>query len=181
MLAIVGKRIITNRNKTHQTKVSRMSKWKCVDNNRGKISLTIDKVYETIRESATHITITNDRGIQDYYRKERFYLVDEPVAASGIRKFKAIESYISFLTKDKVYYTDTVTSTTIAIVDDLGNLDYYYTTRFVEVFETQVSSSSIKATFVVDTGNEDINFFSSVRTGYCKCNVPRESCFYHRD
>ena len=110
-------------------------KVKCIDNEFLEHSLTIDKIYEVLKEKEHHYEILDNDNENNNYKKIRFVQVDENKCINT--RIKCINNYLAekYLSKDKIYTVLEEKGDYYVIYDDSKKVNNWNKYRFIPVEE----------------------------------------------
>jgi hypothetical protein len=158
-------------------------KVKCIDNsNLYKDRLTIDKIYEVEEEDPDHFKLIDDNGATRMPLKTRFQVVDsgEMIWVECIHDDAQPEEYTveQLVKKGQKYHATSVKIHGCHRFQINGVL--FNQTRFKVIPSEPVQT--LKTLPVSSDSEEDRMWktWMAPQAGCCPCNIPRETCRYHR-
>ena len=132
-------------------------KVKCIDNEFLEHSLTIDKIYEVIKEKEHHYEILDNDNENNNYKKIRFVQVDENKCINT--RIRCINNYLAekYLSKDKIYTVLEEKGDYYIIYDDSKKVNNWDKYRFVPVEESTIIGMAKEIAELVENKDKDYN------------------------
>lgn len=130
-------------------------KVKCIDNEFLEHSLTIDKIYEVIKEKEHHYEILDNDNENNNYKKIRFVQVDENKCIN--MRIRCINNYSTekYLSKDKIYTVLEEKGDYYIIYDDSKKTNKWGKHRFVPVEDNNIFNIALEIDNLVDNKDRD--------------------------
>lgn len=130
-------------------------KVKCIDNEFLEHSLTIDKIYEVIKEKEHHYEILDNDNENNNYKKIRFVQVDENKSIN--MRIRCINNYSTekYLSKDKIYTVLEEKGDYYIIYDDSKKINKWSKDRFVQVEDNNIFDIALEIDNLVDNKDRD--------------------------
>ena len=132
-------------------------KVKCIDNEFLEHSLTIDKIYEVIKEKEHHYEILDNDNEINNYKKIRFVQVDENKCIN--MRIRCINNYSTekYLSKDKIYTVLEEKGDYYIIYDDSKKINNWEKHRFVPAEENTIIGMAKEIAELVENKEKDYN------------------------
>ena len=132
-------------------------KVKCIDNEGLEHSLTIDKIYEVIKEKEHHYEILDNDNEINNYKKIRFVQVDENKCINT--RIRCINNHLTekYLSKDKIYPVLEEEEDYYIIYDDSKKVNNWDKYRFVPVEESTIIGMAKEIAELVENKDKDYN------------------------